>query len=207
MSTDFYSFFRFKENRVMKRADTLVDLRTGELTGSVTRSRKRLADLKGVFLNEKARQQMAQDTLVYSVAMHQAESEGKKGGLFFGTSFLMPGQVDGEYFMTRGHFHSRIDTSEYYWCIQGEGVLLLMAEDGTCSLEEMVPGSLHYIPGRTAHRIINTGEAVLAVGACWPSDAGHDYGAIEERGFSLRVMRVDGRPVPLDRGAWNGSGH
>jgi glucose-6-phosphate isomerase len=69
-----------------------------------------------------------------------------------------------------------------------------MDETGKCESEEMASGSLHYIPGGTAHRIVNTGDSVLAVGACWPSDAGHDYVSVEG-GFSVKVKKIDGEPV------------
>ena len=32
-----------------------------------------------------------------------------------------------------------------------------------------MPGSVHYIPGNTAHRLINTGEEILSVSTCWQS--------------------------------------
>ena len=59
----------------------------------------------------------------------------------------------------------------------------------------MSPGSLHYIPGNVGHRLINVSDSILSVGACWPSDAGHDYRSIVERGFPVRVKKADGKPV------------
>jgi len=63
----------------------------------------------------------------------------------------------------------------------------------------MTPGSTHLIPAYTAHRTVNIGDDELSFGACWPSDAGHNYGSIEGAGFSARVFRVDGVPklVPV----------
>lgn len=178
--------------------DTKIDFRTGKLSGKTTESEKRLNALKDVFKDEAARLSMPQDSLVYSVQIHKGEEEGKEGGLLFGTSFIYPGLVGNEYFMTRGHFHSKIDAAEYYWCIDGEGVLLLMDEDRNWHAEKMTPGSLHYIKGRIAHRIANTGEKVLAVGACWPADAGHDYGTIEQNGFPVRLLCVNGQPKLIE---------
>lgn len=175
--------------------DTNIDLQTGKLSGNIIESEKHISELKNVFKDETARSQMPPDTMAYKVQMHKAEEEGKEGGLFFGTSFVYPGLVGNEYFMTRGHFHSKIDTAEYYWCVEGEGVLLLMDEERKCYTEKMTQGSLHYIKGRIAHRIINTGNKILAVGACWPSDAGHDYNSIEKEGFPVRVLCIDGEPT------------
>ena len=59
----------------------------------------------------------------------------------------------------------------------------------------MFPGSLHYIPGITAHRIVNTGNRILSFGACWPTDAGYNYDVIIKKGFSKRVKEVNSKPI------------
>lgn len=173
-----------------------VELLSGRLEGDgVVSSVKLLSQLENVFADETSRAAMAQDTVVYQVQSQMLVKEGEPGGLFFGTSNVMPGKVGQEYFMTKGHYHAKRECAEYYWCIQGQGALLLMDEAGNTTMEPMFPGSLHYIPGYVAHRLANTGSEVLRVGACWPSDAGHDYGSITETGFSARLMDVDGVPT------------
>jgi glucose-6-phosphate isomerase len=97
--------------------------------------------------------------------------------------------------MTRGHFHSKLYTAEYYWCISGSGVLIMMDQNRYSKGEEMEPGSLHYIPGGIAHRVANTGDTPLVFNACWPSDAGHNYEEIDINGFSVRLMEEKGRPA------------
>lgn len=97
--------------------------------------------------------------------------------------------------MTRGHFHEKREAAEYYWGISGNGLLLLMDEDRSHRVEAVSPGSLHYIPGWTAHRVVNTGDEPLRFGACWPADAGHDYDTIARDGFSARIFCRDGVPV------------
>jgi glucose-6-phosphate isomerase len=153
-----------------------------------------LSDLADVFLEKTALATMDPATLVYRVDTYTPVPEGTDGGLFFGATFIEPGLVGAEYFMTRGHFHSRIQAGEYYWGVQGEGVLVLMDEARHCRAERMKPGSLHYIPGRTAHRVANIGTQTLCFGACWPADAGHDYQTIAEHGFSARVMKAADGP-------------
>ena len=181
--------------------ETRIDLSNGSLSGPyVSESNRTLGQLKGFFEDEEARSRMPQDTVVYRVQVHAREKEGVSGGLFFGTSFLSPGLVGDEYFMTKGHFHAKRFCAEYYWCIQGDGILLLMDPDGNCRRERMLPGSLHYIPGDVAHRLVNVGDSTLSVGACWPSDAGHDYGSIAESGFSVRVKKIEGKPSLVGRG-------
>ncbi|MEI8093102.1 MAG: glucose-6-phosphate isomerase family protein [Spirochaetales bacterium] len=172
---------------------------TGRLSGEITESVKTLAELKNVFANESARAALDQSITAYSVQMHAVVPEGTPGGLFFGTSFVQPGVIDGEYFMTRGHFHAQRDRAEYYWCYAGQGVLLLMDGARRWSLEVLKPGSVHYIAGHVAHRLVNTGRDVLAVGACWPSDAGHDYATISEQGFSVRVVQGPNGPEFRDQ--------
>ncbi|NCC54045.1 MAG: hypothetical protein EOM11_00985 [Erysipelotrichia bacterium] len=76
-----------------------------------------------------------------------------------------------------------------YFCLHGEGLLLLMDEQGHCHVEEMCVGSIHHIDGKLAHRLINTGKEELHVGACWPTIAGHDYKRIEDAPFGVRVFK------------------
>jgi Thermophilic glucose-6-phosphate isomerase and related metalloenzymes len=181
----------------MQIPNIFVNPKNGTLSGAdIIESKKILSELVCVFEDKDAFEQMPADTVVYRVQMHNNVQEGVCGGLFFGTSFVSPGIVGDEYFMTKGHFHEKREAAEYYWCVEGSGILLTMQENGKCEAFEMKPGSLHYIQGNLAHRIVNTGDSVLAVGACWPSDAGHDYGAVES-GFSVRVKKIDGKPVIL----------
>ena len=173
---------------------TMFDLETGDITGEATQSQRLICDLAGVFADEEARAALPQDTVVYRVKMHDKEKEGTKGGLLFGTSFVNPGKVGREYFMTKGHYHAVRDTAEYYFCIAGRGALILMNEAGECWMEEMRRGTLHYIPRSVAHRLANTGEETLVVGCCWGADSGHDSETIARTGFSKRLMDVDGQP-------------
>lgn len=172
---------------------TMFNLENGAITGDMVQSERRLRDLAGVFADGDAYAAMDPDTVVYRVQMHDREKEGTEGGLLFGTSFVMPGKVGSEYFMTKGHYHAKRDTAEYYFCIAGQGALILMREDGTCWMEEMHRGTLHYIERGVAHRLANTGSEVLAVGCCWGSDIGHDYESIARTGFARRLMEVDGK--------------
>ncbi len=161
---------------------------------NITKSEKRIKDLGNVFANEAARQLINPDLLVYNVQAHLPVKEGTPGGLYFGTTIIQPGKVGNEYFMTRGHFHANADRAEYYWGVQGEGMLILMDEYRTTWAEKMFPGSLHYIGAKIAHRVANTGETPLIFGACWPSDAGHNYEEIELQGFSARLLEIEGKP-------------
>lgn len=167
-----------------------IDFPSAIMHGSSTlHSVKRLKDLAGVFQDQAAWQAMDDETLIYSVQWEEPIPHGTEGGLFWGTTTIEPGCVGDEYFMTRGHFHSRRNRGEYYCTVQGVGRLVLMEEDGSTRTENMSPGSLHYIPGYTAHRVANIGDTSLSFWACWPSDAGHDYDAIAAHPFGVRIFR------------------
>ena len=159
---------------------------------NVKRSLKTLADLRGVFHNCEAYEQMSPDTLLYEVTCHLPVEEGTPGGLYFGITRIYPGKVGDEYFMTKGHFHANMNRGEYYWGVEGEGRLIMMDQNRRVWSERMFPGSLHYIPGGVAHRVANIGYSVLSFAACWPSDAGHDYQVILENGFSASLQCVNG---------------
>jgi len=189
-----------QKNEIVETPVTL-EISSGLLSGEpVINSVKRIADLENVFSDEQARLQMAQDKMVYEVQAWLPEEDGTPGGLYFGTTIIYPGKVGEEYFMTRGHFHAKIDTGEYYWGIKGEGVLILMDTSRNVYAEHMKAGSLHYINRSVAHRVANVGNEPLIFNACWPSDAGHNYEEINKNGFASRIFDKGGTPtlIPIN---------
>ncbi|MBR7187755.1 MAG: cupin domain-containing protein, partial [Clostridia bacterium] len=110
------------------------------------------------------------------------------GDLKFGTSIVYPGKVGDEYFMTKGHFHTILDTGEVYYCLSGQGAMLMETPEGEVSLIEMKPGVAVYVPPRWAHRSINTGAETMVTFFVFRSDAGHDYGTIEQKGYRKLVV-------------------
>ena len=172
-----------------------VDFSNGEIKGkNVLNILNKLKDLPNIFKNGTAFSKLDGKTVVYEVQAILPVKEGVEDGLFYGKTIIHPGKVGDEYFMTKGHFHQKKSKAEFYWGIQGEGILLLMDKDRNTWAEKMFPGSLHYINGGIAHRTINTGDVSLSFGACWPSDAGHNYQEIMDNGFSARLLEVDGKP-------------
>lgn len=170
--------------KVMESA--LQHLPEGVLTGKdVVKGEKRLKD--AAFFEDKSG--VDENTLLYTV---YSMSDGE--GLNWGLTVLEPVVVNGQYNMTRGHFHENLDAQEYYWCMSGNGFLLLMDEEGNTWAEVVKPGSLHRINGHHAHRLINTGEGQLKVAACWPADAGHDYVRVEKMPFGDICMKAEGGP-------------
>jgi glucose-6-phosphate isomerase len=138
---------------------------------------------------------MDRSQVVYRVQWLSVEGTDREGALLWGNTTIEPGRVGDEYFMTHGHFHLKRDRTEFYVTVQGEGMLVLMDESRHGWAEAMKPGSLHYLQGNVAHRVVNTGSSQLRFVACWPADAGHDYGTIAKEGFSLRVVSRNGTPT------------
>ena len=128
--------------------------------------------------------------IVYEVYSY---TKGKNvlGNLYWGLTVLKPVYSHGECNMTKGHFHEDKNCVEIYFGIAGDGLLLLMDETGYTWAEKVFEGSLHHIEGTVAHRLVNTGDVDLKVGACWPTAAGHDYAAINEREFGYRIFKRD----------------
>lgn len=153
--------------------------------GPLLRKSTRIRDLIGIFADDPARQRLAGEHVVYDVEI--LATSPAEGELYTGVTHLYPGRVGDEYFMTRGHFHARREQGEVYFGLRGNGLLLLQNEQGQARLESVCAGSIHIIPGFTAHRLINTGSEVLSALAVWPGVAGHDYAALA-KGFTLRVF-------------------
>ncbi len=167
----------------MKIVDSKVmfDFVEGMLDGEgVSKTQKFYRDIKHIYKNIDS--SIDDNQVMYEVYTYEP------GTLNWGLTVLYPISICKEYNMTRGHFHLNLNCAEYYFCLKGEGLLLLMNEHGECWSERMQRGSIHYIDGTLAHRCINTGETELRIGACWPSDSGHDYDRIEKFPFTQRIF-------------------
>lgn len=168
----------------------------GGMTGAVVQENvKLLGELPGIFRDQPAWSTMDPEQEVYRVRWWPTVPAGEEGGLYWGVTILQPGKVGDEYFMTHGHFHANRTRSEYYAAVAGNGILLRMGAQRKTWGEAMSPGTLHYIRGEHAHRVVNVGNEPLIFWACWGSDAGYNYGAIRQSGFGATVVERDGRPA------------
>ena len=138
---------------------------------------------------------MDPDTIMYDVYSCEKATKGKVGDLIWGMTVLHPITVNGECNMTRGHWHNDRNCAEYYYGIAGEGLLMFMDETGYTFAEKVYPGSLHYIDGKYAHRLINTSNEDFKVGACWNVVGGYDYASTEKTPFGFRVYLENGEVV------------
>ena len=168
-----------------------------ELSGqNVVWREKTYGDNVAVYKNQEACKAMAA-TVAYKVANQNFHrGDAALGNLQWGTTYLNPGTVDGECNMTHGHFHKADPIcDEYYYGISGEGFLLFWDGADDFYVEKVFPGSLHYISGVYAHRIINSGDSVLAVAAASPPATRQDHAVIETRPFPYRCFKRDGQVV------------
>lgn len=135
---------------------------------------------------------------VYEVSRPQVAGE-----LLMGISIVHPGQVGDEYYMTKGHFHTVLETSEMYYCLRGEGFMVMETPEGDWAVELLKPGTVLYIPPRWAHRSVNSGtQDDLTTFFVYPGNAGHDYGSIERQGFRKLVLEREGAPEIVDNPRW-----
>jgi glucose-6-phosphate isomerase len=172
---------------------------TGMIPGAPLLER-RLSDLRGYFADQPAyASALAQDDpLLYTVA--NVEPAQGEGALHYGITWLAPGRVGHEFYMTKGHYHAWRPAAEYYLGLSGEGIILLEDEEsGDCWTLPLAPHCAAYVPGHAAHRTVNTGEESLVFLGVYPAQAGHDYGAIVERNFRHVVVAVDGQPQVIRR--------
>ena len=164
---------------------------------------RRLSAMRGQYLDKAAFEtQLAdEDTLLYEVYELQRPEEA--GELLHGISIVHPGKVGDEYNMTKGHFHTVLETGEIYYCLQGEGYMVMETPEGDWSVEPLRPGKVLYVLPRWAHRSVNTSATEdLITFFVYPGNAGHDYGTIEAQGFRKLVVEQDGRPAIVDNPRW-----
>ncbi len=161
---------------------------------------RRLSDLRGCFADTDAyeRALAVDNPLLYRVAA--VEPAAGAGDLHYGIGLIMPGRVGQEYFMTKGHLHARREAAEFYIGLRGEGVMLLEDEaTGASCMLPLRPNQVVYVPGRTAHRTMNTGAEPLTYLGVYPASAGHDYAAIAQQNFRCLVVERAGQPVLVER--------
>jgi glucose-6-phosphate isomerase len=164
---------------------------------------RRLSQMRGMYADAEAyaRQLERGDGLVYEFYdLHLPESPGE---VAFGATITYPGKVGDEYFMTKGHFHQVLDTGEVYYCLRGEGLMLMESPEGDCQTQAMRRGTAVYVPPRYAHRSINVSAVEPLVSFfAFRADAGHDYGTIESKGFRKLVVERDDKPAIVDNPVW-----
>jgi glucose-6-phosphate isomerase len=188
-------------SNLMRPFGVTMDLVEAVMENPARHAVRRASVMRGYYADEAALERLiaaGHDPLHYETFEMDVPEE--PGQLLFGLSRLVPGLVGDECFMTKGHYHTVLQTAEVYLGLRGRGLLLLKTppDDGRrseCVAEPIWPGRLVYVPPCWAHRSINTGDEPLVTLFVYPGEAGHNYGDIETEGFPKRVFRIGGREV------------
>jgi glucose-6-phosphate isomerase len=178
------------------------DPKTGLSTTTDT-GKRLLSQMRGMYHDDAAflAQLKQKDTLVYE--FHGLNAPERSGDLAFGCSIVYAGKVGDEYFMTKGHFHTILDTAEVYYCLSGNGYMLLENPEGDWRALALKAGKAVYVPARYAHRSINVSkDKPLITFFVFRADAGHDYGSIETKGYRKLMVEKDGEPAIIDNPKW-----
>lgn len=178
------------------------DLNTG-LSPNIPSKKRFLSNMKGMYADEKAYDSLLKekDHVIYE--FYELGMLETPADLAYGTTILYPGKVGDEYFMTKGHFHEKMETAEVYYCTKGEGYLLMEDPNGNVKIEEFKPGIAVYVPPYYAHRSINTSTTEPLISFfVFRADAGHDYKTIETKGFRKLVVEQESKPIVIDNPKW-----
>ena len=179
-----------------------LDLQTG-LSKMLDTGKRYLGQMNGMFADQKAYDEIMKngDPLVYE--FHSIPAPETDGDFAFGCSILNPGKVGDEYYFTKGHFHTILDTGEIYYCLRGHGYMMMENPEGDWLALELTAGKAVYVPKRYAHRSINVSDnEPLITFFVFRADAGHDYGTIETKGYRKLLVERDGKPTVIDNPNW-----
>ena len=165
-------------------------------------SQRYLSEVKSIFCDtaEATKILSTDNPLIYE--FYELPMPHDDGDLAFGTSITYPGTIGDEYFMTKGHFHSILNTAEVYYCLSGLGMMMMENQEGQWKCLELNPGTALYVSKGFAHRSVNIGTQPLVTFFCFRADAGHDYKTIANQGFRHLVVKKDGRPSIIENPRW-----
>ena len=168
-----------------------VSLDIGLLGGANGHYTKSFADLAGLYADAAAFAGLVVERgedVAYEVTSFTPGP--RVNDLILGLTRMAPGKVGVEYFMTRGHIHTRGDRPEIYYGQAGQGLMQMESPDGEVRIVEIEPQSICYVPPFWIHRSINIGDTDLVMMFAYPADSGQDYGIIERSG-GMRVRILD----------------
>ena len=171
------------------------DFEKGDFSPIQNKAERKLSDLSMMFLGKDIVEQLIAkaDPLIYEIFYYGFQTSVSDMAL--GVTRIQPGKIGNEYYMTKGHFHEAPDEPEIYFCVKGEGYLLLETRDGEFQVEKWTKGTISHIPPMWAHRVVNIGKTPLVFVASYHLAAGHEYQPIINRGFQKRVVEENGKAV------------
>lgn len=160
------------------------------MAGASGRYEKRLSDLDGLYLDQRALIRLIESTgnpVVYDVSDFRPSVTS--ADLIFGLTRMAPGRVGREFFLTRGHIHANADRPEVYYGQKGRGLMQMESPEGETRIVAIEPQTICYVPPFWIHRSVNIGDEDLVMMFAYPADSGQDYGIIERSGgMRHRVM-------------------
>lgn len=165
---------------------------------------RNLSKMAGQYQDQDAFNSMLsnEDALLYEV--YELKRPEVAGEILHGVSIVHPGKVGNEYFMTKGHYHTVLDTAEIYYTLKGEGYMVMETPEGDWAVEKLIPGSVLYVPPRWAHRSVNIGSGEdLVMFFAYPGNAGHNYASIETQGFRKLILELNGKAEIVDNPRWS----
>lgn len=171
------------------------DLAAGVMENPTNHLVRHASDMRGHYRDAAALDALIADGNPVHYEVFERPVPNEYGHLMYCISDLKPGVVGEECFITKGHYHTRINTGEIYLALRGRGYMMMKTTDGQCRYEEFAPGRMVYVPPYWGHRSINTGDEPLISFCVYPGDAGHNYGDIEREGFPKRAFRRGGKIV------------
>lgn len=164
---------------------------------------RKLSSLKGQFHDQLAYNKMLaeNDPVIYEV--YEVKRPEVAGELIQGLTIVHPGKVGDEYFMTKGHFHTLLETAEVYLCLSGQGYMVMEIPEGDWAVERLCLHNVLYVPPCWAHRLVNTSpDEELVTYFVYPANAGHDYGTIEKQGCRKLILNQNDEPTIVDNPRW-----
>lgn len=121
------------------------------------------------------------------------------GNVAHGTTLIKHGKIGTEHYMTKGQFHTLLDTAEVDFCLSGHGGMMMETPEGKVDWREMRQGDVVHLSGRRVYRSINISatEPFMMLFA-FPCHAGHDYGTIAAKGLRKLIVDKGGVPTMAD---------
>ena len=180
------------------------DLKDG-FSETAETTKRYLSQMKDMFCDRKAAEDILakEDPLVYE--FHELGCPERPGDLAFGTTILYPGKIGEEYYFTKGHFHTILETAEVYYTLEGAGYMVMENPEGDCMEMPLSKGRAVYVPRRYAHRTVNTGSTPLVDALFGVKYRLYDYGTIETKGYHRLVVERNGEPAIVSNPNWKRS--
>ncbi len=135
----------------------------------------KLRDMQNFFKNPFGR-----DKEIYRVISLE------RGHLSYAITIIKSGNINGEFFMTKGHYH-KIPSPEIYYLLRGKGIIL-MQRGNEFKIIKMQKEKFYEIPAGYAHRTINISTKPFEFLSIYLTKSGHNYKIVEKRGFKRRIF-------------------